>query len=814
MSAKTRPKRTVVPILGAITMVLVLLCGARGVVAQLPNPVTEPGTGGADNKPQPPGSGGGVSPIEWATGVTQNLVETPVQWIQENIIQHLLVFPTRTISEAIQYSFYAMLKAQVADIAPHLRDGLAMTFFATPRIVGGQSYGGIGVGAGEFMNTWKAMRKVAAVFWPVTLAVIGALIVSNNALAAGFGSDDAGSAVLQWFVVVLASGTSVYWCDWVNRLANALSWVFLGLHNTGSAFGPAYLVNVLFLNTVGIMAISSLGSVVLLFLSFFMAVIGFLILLSLILTWIARYALIFVLVSLAPLLILCELFPVTKWLSRLWIKGFVMVEMVLPINALLFSFAVILVKNGLGGGVGPFHVFIRFAAAVAVLSLLLTVNYAIIRFTWGGIATLVGQAKATVSGVVGMVTAAAGGLATAGLTVATAGAGAGALPAAGAGAAAGAGSGASGAAGALGSAGKASAALPGATGQGQEAGGRSAALKEGALAGLEAAGAALVMNDERSVRAAGAALRSFGATGRRLQERKQRWEALQARDSAHESALEERESSHEAAGQYAEWGRLTSGTGGSGPSAQASVRGALQHLESQHGREAVQQAAPAVAEAIGGAVQARVGGAGGLPALARQMGYSSPGDFVGAEVEQAMARQGVASAAQQPAYGLTPQLQAATGNRPEWSAKPSYYDFRKGAEIAERVGSPQSAMAYGQLYHGLRVSPGGGQETAESLLGAASEVQALRTQPNWSGIPESAFVSRVDGLMASRNLHTSDLALVKANEWLHHADAHRGLGDAGYEPAAQVGNTARQTAQPTLSPGEGTAGDWSGAADD
>jgi hypothetical protein len=159
---------------------------------------------------------------------------------------------------------------------------------------------------------------------------------------------------------------------------------------------------------------------------------------------------------------------------------------------------------------------------------------------------------------------------------------------------------------------------------------------------------------------------------------------------------------------------------------------------------------------------------GGLSGLAARLGYVTAGAFVGAEVEQAMVRQGVEVARREPVYPASPELVAATGRFPAWSRRPVYYDYRKGAEIAEQLGSPQGAVAYAQLHYGIRAA--GDRETAEGLLRTAGE----------SHQGERAFLDRVECLMAGRDLDDGDFRRLRLYTWLRYAESRR------HETAAEV----------------------------
>jgi len=651
-----------------------MLVGAPAASAQGPDPTATP----------PPG----FAPRNPVQGAVQTIV---------NIIQHVLVFPTRSIQEAIEKAFAGMLSANVRGVAEPLTGVLGRTILSTPNLR-----------SDFFEFTWTQVRNISFLFWPLTLGLVALVVMKHTALAAGWQSESWGELVFEWAIVVLLAGTSLYWADGINRIANALTRAVLELTAANAAIPPeglgGFVTRTLFGAAVGL---ATPGPTLLM--AFVMAIMGFLILIALVMQYFARYALLFVLVSIAPLALLGEILPMTKWLSRLWVKGFVLVELLQPVNALLIMFTVIAVRVLL---TGPGHVFVQFMVAAGVLSALITINYAVIRLTFSGIAEVWSQAAGTVQALWTLV---------ASLVFATGGAALG-------GAAAGA-------------AGGSAAGTVASGGGGAGAGGGGAGRLSRAV---EAMGSVLAQGSRnRFVGGLGAGLRTLGLHGRRREEQAEYAAARQSLPPAHGARLlagapattrdMERDSSE-----------LARPLAPNDPFAQRDIANSLVQLASARGPEgmaAMQAALPRAMIPLRNAVEH---GGHSIQRLAEQAGHTSPGPFVRAQVEAAMAR------------SHEPLSVLPTSAEPAWSSRPALFDYQRGYQIAEAIGdpSPRAAAAIGELYHHLRANTeAAGFTVAEGLVRDAVAVRG-------GSDATRDFVTSASQLLANLDLPADSGALV------------------------------------------------------
>ena len=286
--------------------------------------------------------------------------------------------------------------------------------------------------------TWDVTVVLAVCLMPLTLAITAAIAAKDVVAARSWGIGDLRQAIFAWFIAAAAAGTSIHWMDVVNRITNGMTRVILeaplaGVTDVGNW---AILTDVLlggavaaaFAGPAGIL----LGLVVLL--------IGGAILAGLVFSFYARFALLYVLVAVAPILIVLGTLGPAQWLHRLWMKGFGIVLLVGPVNALLLKLAFIMARTIPLSN--PVDAIIRFICTAGILSLLLMITGQVVRSTFGAILEVAEKAAGTVMSLVTMALAAVGAVAGAGALgaggAAAAGTGAGGAAAAGKGAAGGA----------------------------------------------------------------------------------------------------------------------------------------------------------------------------------------------------------------------------------------------------------------------------------------------------------------------------------------------------------------------------------------
>lgn len=332
------------------------------------------------------------------------------------IFQYIIKFPTDSLVDALTQAIQAILTKSIEPLEQVFSASLARWVTTSPGIL--TPGGGIVDGVDVMVPTWNLTSRIAILLWPLTLAIT-AVIAAKDVITAGrWGIGDLKQALGTWLVAVIASASSLYWMDLANRFANATTDAILNLSFFGAGgFDPNLLTVILLGSAVAVLGMTGLGLIV----AIIIIVIGVSILASLIFQFLARYALLYVLVALAPIVIMLGVLPPMRWFTFTWLRGFVMVLVIGPVNALLMKLVILLGARGLSND--PISAFVNFMAAAGVLSALLAINYTLIRFVFGAFGQVLERAVGTGTAVGTMALAAVtGGVAAAGAAGAASGA--------------------------------------------------------------------------------------------------------------------------------------------------------------------------------------------------------------------------------------------------------------------------------------------------------------------------------------------------------------------------------------------------------
>lgn len=441
------------------------------------------------------------------------------------IINQIIQFPFENLVEALQNAAKSILTGTVTPLESFFSATIARWLTASPGII--TPGGGIAQGDDVMGPAWRLMIKVAVLLWPLTLAIIAAIAAKDAVAAASWGIGDLKEALGGWLFAVIASATSLYWMDLANRFANATTMAILNLSFTGEAgFQPNALTTLVF-GTAGLL-LTMVSMPTSLVIVIFVILMGLAVLSALVFQFLARFVILYILVALAPVVIILGVLPPLSWFRYMWLKGFVMVLAIGPINALLLKLVMILTVRGPSND--PLTAFVNFIGAIGVLSILITVDGVIIKGVFGAAEEVMQKSVGTV--------AALGTLALAGVTALAGGAiaggavgAAGTTVASGAGGAGGAGTGAVAATGAASAATRAGAAGAGGPASvAQSAFSPSTPLRINPGAALRGAGDVL-FRQSGMLGSVGAAMRSLGGT----MEQHERDEQSRARWAANQS---------------------------------------------------------------------------------------------------------------------------------------------------------------------------------------------------------------------------------------------------------------------------------------
>jgi len=441
------------------------------------------------------------------------------------IINQIIQFPFENLVEALQNAAKSILTGTVTPLESFFSATIARWLTASPGII--TPGGGIAQGDDVMGPAWRLMVKVAVLLWPLTLAIIAAIAAKDAVAAASWGIGDLKEALGGWLLAVVASATSLYWMDLANRFTNATTMAILNMSFTGEAgFQPNALTMLVF-GTAGLLLtwVSMPASLVIVI---FVILMGLAVLSSLVFQFLARFVILYILVAFAPVVIILGVLPPLSWFRYMWLRGFIMVLAIGPINALLLKLVMILAVRGQSND--PITAFVNFIGAIGVLSILITVDGVIIKGVFGAAEEVMQKAVSTVQTLGTLVLAAGTALAGGAIAGGAAGA-AGTTSAGGAGGAGSAGTGAASATGAATSATRAGAAGAGGPASvARNAFNPSAALRAGSGAALRGAGDVL-FRQPGMLGNMGAAMRSLGGTMEqhdRDAQSQARWAASQA----------------------------------------------------------------------------------------------------------------------------------------------------------------------------------------------------------------------------------------------------------------------------------------------
>ncbi len=334
------------------------------------------------------------------------------------IFQYVIQFPTDSLVEALTQAIQAILSKSIEPLEQVFSASLAKWVTASPGII--SPGGGIVDGVDVMTPAWNLTSRIAILLWPLTLALTAVIAAKDVVAARSWGIGDLKQALGTWLIAVILSATSLYWMDLANRFANATTSAILNLSFTGTAgFDPNLLTTILIGSAVIVLGMTGLGIII----AIIILIVGISVLAALILQFLARFALLYVLVTLAPIVIILGVIPPLRWFTYTWMRGFVLVLTIGPVNALLLKLVMVLGVRGISND--PITAFVNFMAAAGVLSALLTVNYTLIRFVFGAIGQVAQRAVGTVTAVGTLALGAVAGVAAAG-AVGGAGAAAGA----------------------------------------------------------------------------------------------------------------------------------------------------------------------------------------------------------------------------------------------------------------------------------------------------------------------------------------------------------------------------------------------------
>ena len=640
----------------------------------------------------------------------------PIQRIFKTIM-HVINFPTEALAETIDRLIEGYINGALEGFQESLEQLFSHTVLSSPDLE-----------ADPFASAWGSMRNVAMILWPMTLGIIVLLSSHRTVTASAWALADVKEEIAGWFLSVVFSFFSLYICNLFNRLSLGMTEMIM-MAGFGAQLTVGGLARLLLAGWSFLEIVPKEGGILL---ALLLLAIALAVILALVFQYIARYTVLFVLVALAPIAITLGVLSPLRWLKWMWIKGFILVTLIGPINALILK--LIAAMSLATGGSGFLGALSGFLITIGLASILITLDSTIIKMVFAGAIAVAEQLKKSAVAVAGMgaaaISLAAGfapgaGLAAGGTAASRGGGGATSLsgsfpavPLTGGG----------------GSAGGLSRALS--RGLSQTQGGRGAGSSR-SFAGSSHAGLGVQAGPGSGGMRMILVLQEH-TTGRGQQQRERRAGALQRAGRILRSAfrpgtfgglagagLSEIGSAMqpqpgEAGGKlggrpsrFSELQGMAARLGVSPGSEQGrKITGALALVESNYGPNTLRRAA---GRALGPIATAR---RDYLPfeSMAQEEGFADVGSFVGGVMEDQIDQNGDAQG--------RPRIFHREHNpalRPPHGAAPGWQDYKAGWFIAEAMGAPDTRQArlYAGLYHAFRDPQYGGLSQGRELVQAA-----------------------------------------------------------------------------------------------
>lgn len=290
--------------------------------------------------------------------------------IIHRIVNHIIEFSTENLIEAVNGMFRAMLEGALDAVLSPFQQALENWFLRAPSF-----------DSDDFHTPWAALRTVAIAIWPLTLGILMAVAAKHTTVGSAWGLEDAKTNLANWIASCLLTVFSLPVLSFFNRFSNSAMHTIIE-QGGGLGMNAHEVANVMLSPVWIVLGIAPGGKIGFTIISIFAFAIGIAVLVGLVIQFVARYAMLVLLVALAPLVITLAVLPPLRWLQGLWLKGIVLMELLGPINAILL---VLVGRIGGAAGEGFGAAVLHFLIALAYLSLIITVNSTVIKGVFGGV---------------------------------------------------------------------------------------------------------------------------------------------------------------------------------------------------------------------------------------------------------------------------------------------------------------------------------------------------------------------------------------------------------------------------------------------
>lgn len=311
------------------------------------------------------------------TDLQQGGVISTIQNLFNYIINATVYFPAKTFQEAVEKATRNIFVGQLDQIREPLQAVINVYAFT-----GAAVFGSVALPA-EVQAIGRRLTEAAIPIWVLSLVLLGMAALTQTLSGMGYGTNAIVLEGIRWFFIALASGNGAVL---VNQVHNAIGALAYGIASSGGTVGAGEFVSAF------IPAVASARVLPLLVLVIG-CIIGFIVVIVLAVTYIARYTLLLGITGLAPLAIACEGIPFTRFIFRDWLGMFLRMELLQIVNVtLLVIFKSIGFLAAAHGG-GVTQTIMLIAVMLGLASALVGVNLSVFRQVFGSAIEVAGQMR-------------------------------------------------------------------------------------------------------------------------------------------------------------------------------------------------------------------------------------------------------------------------------------------------------------------------------------------------------------------------------------------------------------------------------------
>ena len=290
---------------------------------------------------------------------------------------YTIIFPVESMQDALRGVFTHFLSGSLEAAESVFAEAVDAIILSVP----GDEVSG-------YRAPWAGMLRISAALWPLTFVIVLTGVARESLVtSAPVGFADTKEGLLNWLISVALAAGSLILLTWVNELFREITRMILAADFGVFGALDAHAIAGTLLNGAilgGFTALVPFGG---LFIAFFFIILAFSVLVSLFLAYVAKHALLFVLIVIAPFVLTISVLPPARWLNWMWIRMILLVSLLGPVNALLLKLASLATIQQVGamGELSLVPAVVHFFKLMGVLSLLLTVNFSVARTTFGAV---------------------------------------------------------------------------------------------------------------------------------------------------------------------------------------------------------------------------------------------------------------------------------------------------------------------------------------------------------------------------------------------------------------------------------------------